>query len=1028
MFFRRLIQPKVVGGLLPLIKLLSVRNRADVPNASGVSGASLLPFAKRGFHPFSLQDEEELVRTLSTKPRHVARRVRQLAFGTHKRIHQFRNTVTYLMLVLQGKLQRKEMEPAMVSSVMEDIMRECVVLKQRDLAHLLFRAAIRFRKYGMGVSVRCVQLLFESYRTAGARELLKNLAEELKPQPELAPIAICALVFAGEVNEALEMQKALPTKLSTADLQTVIAGLGQVERWDCIESMVASVVQQKDDSASALLSAAVVATYPNATVQDRLYREATKNHIALTEKAVGAAYRARLAATTTLQQIHEAEEAMKQELHIADLGPTAAAAAIGRCTYLISKGLAHGDNVMLSKIQHLEAVIDAQLTNEEVADIEPIHVKSLIRGYGVLGRVADVGKIFRHVQQVAPSLVDHRLYEEVMRWQAHANNVKEVLHLKQEMEEQNLFHVPMVYVHLFRVLGRFYPRMVSKYYHEMRTRGTMIDKKLYAQLLATFTDLGELSRVEELYEEMKKKALAGGDVFTPHSIGVLIKAFRDNPTKGEEVISRGVRCGHMVSEEVQSAAVGFYALNKMEKELQKLLESLPTKRANVFGALLRYYMRTNDRKRFDGVAEELRRSGVVMTDVIYGALIRGYAHWKDAEKAKALLAESKESSAIRECKFFATVATAFADLGDYELVDSAWQDMRAANIPVSMATYNRFLELYMGRNDVDRMSVVLKDMMERIPANPVTTTTIIDMLAKMGRLSEMEAVFEEMRKSPDVSPTLVTYHQAMNAYAKSGDVVKMEGVRKRIQEAGMSENAITYNILAEGYGRAKRFEHLADLVRERLKKGVVMEETGFVVLLSIYSRAKLGLDIDRVVRMILDSKAVLTQRLLGAIASAYSTVRDSAKVGHYVSLLLSQKELSQHSIDTACLVFARMSDVANLEELIQKRKPSEHACNICVTTFARCGEYGKVASVLQLMDKESMVLSVNAALTLSSLLLKAGKVDLAQSVLKWGNDRSAGSGVRNDVLSAMATVGVVSRPQENPKQNDCRNVAKEGAA
>ena len=64
-------------------------------------------------------------------------------------------------------------------------------------------------------------------------------------------------------------------------------------------------------------------------------------------------------------------------------------------------------------------------------------------------------------------------------------------------------------------------------------------------------------------------------------------------------------------------------------------------------------------------------------------------------------------------------------------------------------------------------------MMKLIPPNPITATTVVDMLGKMGRFEEMEAVLNEMSRSTNAAPTLVTFHQAMNAYAKCGDVIQM---------------------------------------------------------------------------------------------------------------------------------------------------------------------------------------------------------------------------------------------------------------
>ena len=61
---------------------------------------------------------------------------------SRQRLATFRNTVTYLMIILQSRLQKKEIEPEAAAEVISVIMEECVKFDTADLAHLLFRASL----------------------------------------------------------------------------------------------------------------------------------------------------------------------------------------------------------------------------------------------------------------------------------------------------------------------------------------------------------------------------------------------------------------------------------------------------------------------------------------------------------------------------------------------------------------------------------------------------------------------------------------------------------------------------------------------------------------------------------------------------------------------------------------------------------------------------------------------------------------------------------------------------------------------
>ena len=311
---------------------------------------------------------------------------------------------------------------------------------------------------------------------------------------------------------------------------------------------------------------------------------------------------------------------------------------------------------------------------------------------------------------------------------------------------------------------------------------------------------------------------------------------------------------------------------------------------------------------------------------------------------------------------------------------------------ITMYAYNRFLDLFMSVNDLDTVQQILSLMMKSVPPNPITATTVVDMLGKMGRLTEMEALLNEMSQSKNAMPTLVTYHQAMNAYAKMGDIQKMEAMRLRVKQSGLQENHVTYNILAEGYGRAKRLEHLQELVAERKQKNIAMEEFGYVILLGIFGRARMGEDVRQLVdELERDANVPMTSRLLATIASAYGSLGDTPNVEKYVGVLLKHPNRRQSDVESLFVLYSRLRDTRRLQQLLETVPDvkTQFVFNVCTSAFAKAGEYTKVAALLQEMEKVGFSLSRNTSVTLSSVLLKAGKVQLAQAVLHMYQDKDS---------------------------------------
>eukprot|EP00758_Cryptobia_borreli_P011386 Tbor_TRINITY_DN5650_c3_g1::TRINITY_DN5650_c3_g1_i1::g.8992::m.8992 len=950
----------------------------------GGSTSALLSPSRRSFQPFSAKEEEELVHVLSTKPKHVARHIRQTMLQSSKHISQFRNSVTYLMIMLQGQLQKKEITPENAAIVIQGIMNETVATRQSDMAHLLFRAAIRFRKYGVRLSTDCVRILFESYRGSQARELMLSLANELRNEKDMRAIVISAFMFAGNKDAAVEVRNEIPKEEYNTDIFiALVNGLGVLGDHLAIPNIVREAFDvQSQVDLPAIASAAVIAARGTREAMDSLFKSSLESGIPLSDTAVSHVVRIRVYEASSLAEVYQVEKTLREELGTDSFGLSAETAILSKCSDLVARSHCIADETMFGKVKSLQAVIESS------DEIEIPYMMSLLKGYGVLGKVDEMNAIFDNLK--VKHQIDGRLYDEVIRWNGDAENVKNVIRYKEEMETNNIRHSPNTYINIFRCLDKFYPRMVEKYYNEMMTKGFAIDAKMYPVLLQVFGDIGDMSMVEQLYEEMRIKSSQGMDVFTAKTSRVLLNIFRDSETRCEEIISQANNRGHLSSFALKHAMLKFYSKHNRESELLALVNGMNTKTPETYRILLRHYGLRNKKRHFEEVMSEMKTNNVSFDDETVRVLITTFSKWGDAFRVRSVLSEASQIDGVHSALFYADAAAAFSRVGDMESMDQVWTDLVESKVNITMTVFNRFLDLYMSVNNIEKVQYILSHMMQHVPPNPVTATTVLDMLGKMGRLNEMEALFDEMTKSKNANPTVVTFHQAMSAYAKVGDILKVEGIRDKMREAGLPESAVTYNILVESYGRAKRYEHIAELIQERRSKGIHMEEFGYIGLINTYARAKMGDEVNDVVASLLGSGVALNARLLSVIATAYSFIGDLEKVEHYVKLLMDHPTRRQRDIESIFVMYSRLRDTKKLEELLEVYPRTEFVYNICIGSFAKVGDYVRVASLLDEMEKKKMVLQRNTSITLSSLLLKAGKVELAQAVLNWkGNSTGA---------------------------------------
>ncbi|CAD2216737.1 hypothetical protein AGDE_09356 [Angomonas deanei] len=881
--FRVLRKP--IQSILPSTNVAALASRKVW--YSKCTAIALRPQTGKHFRPFSSEDEAQLTSVLSSKPRHVARHIRQSMLNSRKRVLQFRNSVTYLMILLQSRLQKKDISPAEATAIVESLMRECVDLHQGDMAHLLFRASIRFRKYGLEVTPPLVKYLYESYRKDNAKDLMNNMAEELCADEAFRFLSVLAFLFGGSASRAKELLAQIPKgTITTEEYCSLVETYGMTRAYDDIKALLKDLEGEPNVSLDAVYSAAACAVSGNHALINELVEAAIQKNIKFSEAAMGSILRSTFQynEVNTINDVYAAEETLREQLQVPSLGMAAETAVISKCTEILSKTRASGDELMLQKISHLKAVIDTAVQNDEVDLIDSSLMMSLIKGYGVLAKFDEMKDCFETLKK-AGAIKDHRLYDEMIKWFAYSYNLKEVIAFKEEMSENGIYHTPFTYHNVFKVLDKYYPRMVEKYLAEMRSKGMRIESFMYPTLLRVFAELQDFNTVERLYKEAKDRVSQEGGFLNP---GVIIQMLRYNVNDLERcqaIIHDAENYGLLATQSVQAEILHLYSRNQKYEELQAFLAKIPNKSQDMYRVLLKDAVKRKDKKDFLRIISEIESSQMTVGERLFSVMIVGASNFRDGERVKKYISKAQDSDQVRTPMFFCDAAVAYSRLGDLDAVDQCWKDLLESKMVITMPVYNRFLDLYMNSNNMGMVQEILDTMMKLVPPNPVTATTVVDMLGKMGRIQEMEAVLDQMSKSANATPTLVTYHQAMNAYAKCGDVVKIEEVRDKIRKAGFQENHVTYNIMFEGYGRAKRYENLEELIQERKDKKIAMEEFGYVVLLNAYSRARMKENVEALVDEMVNSGVNLSSRMLATIASSYSAVENTTQMEHYIKIL-----------------------------------------------------------------------------------------------------------------------------------------------
>jgi len=103
-----------------------------------------------------------------------------------------------------------------------------------------------------------------------------------------------------------------------------------------------------------------------------------------------------------------------------------------------------------------------------------------------------------------------------------------------------------------------------------------------------------------------------------------------------------------------------------------------------------------------------------------------------------------------------------------------------------------------GQNKADLQHVFDLLMKSDLPMNRVNYTTYIKGILQAGRFDKAAEVLEHMRKTPELSPDLVTYSTMVKGYADKGDIAGGLKWLEQMISDGISADTVVFNYLLQG--------------------------------------------------------------------------------------------------------------------------------------------------------------------------------------------------------------------------------------
>jgi len=263
-------------------------------------------------------------------------------------------------------------------------------------------------------------------------------------------------------------------------------------------------------------------------------------------------------------------------------------------------------------------------------------------------------------------------------------------------------------------------------------------------------------------------------------------------------------------------------LLKEKLKLQRGRKAVQVKGAHSYGSLIRGFGFIQDLAGAWEMWREMRASNIVPTAITIGCMVEALVSNSDAEAGHSLIHEVLGDAQMRplmNAVIYGSVLKGFCHEKRFDRVWAVYNEMIAAEIQLSITTYNALIDACARNNDMVRVQPLMEDMARQgIEPNVITYSTIVKGYCQDNRLEKAFELLEEMKKSSCLHPDEITYNTVLDGCARSGLWEKGIAVLEDMQKAGVFPSNFTLSVLVKLANRSKRPEKAFELCDELCKK------------------------------------------------------------------------------------------------------------------------------------------------------------------------------------------------------------------
>ncbi|KAL0400036.1 UNVERIFIED_CONTAM: Pentatricopeptide repeat-containing protein [Sesamum radiatum] len=333
--------------------------------------------------------------------------------------------------------------------------------------------------------------------------------------------------------------------------------------------------------------------------------------------------------------------------------------------------------------------------------------------------------------------------------------------------------------------------------------------------------------------------------------------------------------------------------------------------------------------------------------------------------------------------------TAYGKLGDFNKAERVLSYMNRKGYPPHVGSYTALMEAYGKGGQYNKAEAIFRRMQSSGPEpSTVTYQIILKIFVEGDKFKEAEEIFETLLReevSP-LKPDQKMFHMMIYMYKKAGSYDKARKLFAVMPERGVQQTTVTYNSLMSF---ENNYKEVANIFDQMQRAGVRPDVVSYALLINAYGKARREEEALAVFEEMLDAGVRPTQKAYNILLDAFaiSGMVEQARIV-FKSMRRDRCSPDLCSYTTMLSAYVNASDMDGAEKFFKRIKLDGFEPNV-VTHGTLIKGYAKADNLEKMMEKyENMrVNGIKANPTILTTIMDAfGRNKDFGSAVIWFNE------------------------------------------